>query len=53
MNKNRSDELRMSNLPLMGVPLDLMGSAVLDPMGSYTGRPIEKWELPVQDADDL
>lgn len=24
-----------------------------DPLGSYTGRPIEKWEQPVQDADDL
>lgn len=24
-----------------------------DPMGSYTGRPFRKWELPVQDADDL
>ena len=24
-----------------------------DPIGSYTGRPTEKWEMPVQDADDL
>ena len=24
-----------------------------DPLGSYTGRPTEKWEQPVQDADDL
>lgn len=24
-----------------------------DPQGSYTGRPIEKEELPVQDVDDL
>lgn len=24
-----------------------------DPFGSYTGRPIEPLERPVQDADDL
>ena len=24
-----------------------------DPMGSYTGRPREPYEVPVQDADDL
>ncbi len=26
---------------------------ITDPQGSYTGRPIEKYEMPVQDADDL
>lgn len=25
----------------------------LDRMGSYTGIPVNPWELPVQDADDL
>lgn len=24
-----------------------------DPYGSYTGKPLEKYEKPVQDADDL
>ena len=24
-----------------------------DPMGSYTGRPDDPYEMPVQDADDL
>ena len=24
-----------------------------DPMGSYTGKPIDKFSKPVQDADDL
>lgn len=24
-----------------------------DPQGSYTGRPEDKFETPVQDADDL
>ncbi len=26
---------------------------ITDPQGCYTGRPIEKYEMPVQDADDL
>ena len=24
-----------------------------DPLGAYTGNPIEPYEIPVQDADDL
>lgn len=24
-----------------------------DPQGSWTGKPDEVWEIPVQDADDL
>lgn len=24
-----------------------------DPQGSYTGKPLDKYEKPVQDADDL
>lgn len=24
-----------------------------DPLGSYTGKPVDKYEKPVQDADDL
>lgn len=26
---------------------------ITDPQGCYTGRPIEAWDTPVQDADDL
>ena len=26
---------------------------ITDPQGCYTGRPLEKYETPVQDADDL
>ncbi len=26
---------------------------ITDPQGCYTGRPLETWETPVQDADDL
>ena len=33
--------------------MNMIGMIVTDPMGSYTGRPVEKWEQPVQDADDL
>ncbi len=25
----------------------------IDPFGSYTGRPLDPYEKPVQDADDL
>lgn len=29
------------------------GMIITDPQGSYTGRAIDVWETPVQDADDL
>ena len=29
------------------------GGINTDPLGSWTGVPDEKWEAPVQDADDL
>ena len=29
------------------------GAIQTDPQGSYTGRPEELWEVPVQDVDDL
>ncbi|WP_295764308.1 hypothetical protein [uncultured Oscillibacter sp.] len=28
-------------------------AAKTDPMGSWTGRPLDPYEVPVQDADDL
>lgn len=31
----------------------VLGRIFTDPQGSYTGRPLEKWEIPVQDVDDL
>ncbi len=39
-------------------PLLPMGSVkpspiITDPQGCYTGKPIENYEMPVQDADDL
>lgn len=29
------------------------GKIVTDPQGSYTGRPEDNYEVPVQDVDDL
>ena len=39
--------------PPWNLPYDPLGGVVVDPLGSYTGRPINDGELPVQDADDL
>ncbi len=27
--------------------------SVTDPNGSYTGKPLNEWDVPVQDVDDL
>lgn len=36
-------------------PLDQVQQCpiITDPQGCYTGKPIEQWETPIQDADDL
>ena len=34
-------------------PMNISGSVIGDPSGSYTGIPIFPFEDPVQDADDL
>ena len=47
MNKNKHE--RMPNTE----PLPKPAPIITDPQGCYTGRPIEKYETPVQDADDL
>ncbi len=46
--------------PMEAVPYPLGNSGVFqpcpiitDPQGSYTGKPLEQWDMPVQDADDL
>ncbi len=38
-------------IPPEGVPG--LGAIITDPLGSYTGRPEDIAETPVQDADDL
>ena len=39
--------------PPWNLPYDPLGGVVVDPLGSYTGIPIQDGELPIQDADDL
>lgn len=41
--------LAMRNNPIVSDPAPI----VTDPNGSYTGRPKDPYEKPVQDADDL
>ena len=33
--------------------IDVDNKIITDPQGSYTGRPADPYEIPVQDADDL
>ena len=40
-------------LPLTNDKSDPLGMILSDTFGSYTGRPIDPMEQPVQDADDL
>lgn len=40
-------------IPLSTDKSDPLAVIVTDPMGSYTGRPVETNEKPVQDVDDL
>lgn len=39
--------------PPLVAPSMPVGNIVVDPLGSYTGVPVEPEETPVQDADDL
>ena len=42
------------DIPAVGKTLkDLPVPIITDPNGSYTGRPLDPNEKPVQDADDL
>ena len=40
-------------IPLTRDKFDMLGMALADPMGSYTGSPMDPLDKPVQDADDL
>lgn len=48
MSKKRKKVLGQKVADAMDFP-----ASNADPMGSYTGKPIDKNEKPVQDADDL
>lgn len=43
---------KVKNCPKV-VELSQATASIDDPNGSYTGVPLEKGEIPVQDADDL
>lgn len=43
----------INNYPPLKRPIDTTGLFPVDPLGSYTGRPIDPEEKPIQDADDL
>ncbi len=40
-------------MPQLGVGGIISGHISVDPFGSYTGKPMDEDEIPVQDADDL
>lgn len=50
-HKKKIDE--MPYVPLTQNKFGLVGLNTTDPLGSYTGRPADPLEEPVQDADDL
>lgn len=47
------DEKKTMEYPSKKGFLNTVGMYPMDPLGSYTGRPTEEFEKPVQDADDL
>ena len=49
MKKPHKDTL----IPLLPLEEQKPNPIITDPQGCYTGRPIERYEIPVQDADDL
>lgn len=49
MKKKKKDTL----LPVMPMGELKPSPIITDPQGCYTGRPIENYEMPIQDADDL
>ena len=52
MNKKRQEK-QMPLIPMTRDKLDTMSMILSDTQGSYTGRPVDMYETPVQDADDL
>ena len=52
MKREKADR-EIPYIPFTTEKFDLLGMALTDPMGSYTGRPMYPLEQPVQDVDDL
>ena len=51
--KQEKREFDVPYIPMTKEKFDLLGMMLTDPMGSYTGRPVDPLDTPVQDADDL
>ena len=52
MSKRRKTEPVKDIFPQSGL-MNQINIPITDPLGSYTGRPADPYETPVQDADDL
>lgn len=52
MKREKTDK-NIPYIPLTRDKFDTLGMILTDPQGSYTGRPADPYETPVQDADDL
>ena len=55
MNPNKNDRIRIVPGPLWSPGIGPMPvpPIITDPNGSYTGRPRDPEDRPIQDADDL
>lgn len=53
MKKRQRRKREILPIPLPGVDLGIQNRIVTDPLGSYTGRPVDEFQEPVQDVDDL
>ncbi len=52
MSKRKKTEPVKDIFPQSGL-MNQINIPITDPLGSYTGRPADPYETPVQDADDL
>lgn len=53
MKDKKQNDIIPADFKPLGMTINPFGPVVTDPQGSYTGRPAEPDETPVQDADDL
>jgi len=51
--QHEKNERDIPYVPFTKEKFDFLGMMLTDPMGSYTGIPLDPLDQPVQDADDL
>ena len=51
--KQKHQQEQIPYLSHLEGPFHNIGISMTDPLGSYTGQPIDPFDQPVQDADDL